>query len=658
MATRETVSVKSTDSAERLRRLVPVKTSDSKKRKNDDDDVGSEIKEQHQSEEKHGAQLDSTSKTAIKGDASTSSADLEEDEGTGRGDTESGTWYKWVWTPGSATSQSQEGSWFSMWWRSDGTADVLKGEDGQIEEEKLQDKPPDEQEQDAARQNNTENEDVNQMAGPTGNRSWAFWSRSSSKKGELAISGTETQNHPRSAERIESNEDSDTGSRSGGDEAGVNSDAKPDGKSKSSRAATSKPKKKKPWRPNLVLPSIQDSCPEYSQSTRFKASLDRWTRYLRSEHTTVQPPLFHTTPGRIHKVVVVGVHGYFPARVVRSILGEPTGTSVKFANMAAEAVERWAGRHGFTVEVERIALEGEGKVLHRVETLYKLLSNWLDLIHAADFVFFAAHSQGTPVATHLLARLVQDGHVETAKLALLGMAGVCLGPMSGLDKKLVLKAYSSIESEMLSELFEFQRVDSFQSRKFVDSLRTIIAHDTRIILVGSLDDQLVPLYSSTCCHISHPSIYRAVYIDGQDVAPEFISTLISLALRLRNVGTTDHGLIREISSAVSGALTGRGHSRIYNEKAVYDMALEFALETTNPPSDIALQVDEEFRIPKPNDNPYLLPWSMRGLVSEAVIRESFTQQLDHLYAEFDQWSPESKVLKDVKYRLSAIQSKL
>ncbi|EGF34529.1 hypothetical protein AAULH_14276, partial [Lactobacillus helveticus MTCC 5463] len=109
--TRETVSVKSTDSAERLRRLVPVKTSDSKKRKNDDDDVGSEIKEQHQSEEKHGAQLDSTSKTAIKGDASTSSADLEEDEGTGRGDTESGTWYKWVWTPGSATSQSQEGSW-------------------------------------------------------------------------------------------------------------------------------------------------------------------------------------------------------------------------------------------------------------------------------------------------------------------------------------------------------------------------------------------------------------------------------------------------------------------------------------------------------------------------------------------------------------------
>jgi hypothetical protein len=372
----------------------------------------------------------------------------------------------------------------------------------------------------------------------------------------------------------------------------------------------------------------------------------------------VQPPLFHTTPGRIHKVVVVGVHGYFPARVVRSILGEPTGTSVKFANMAAEAVERWAGRHGFTVEVERIALEGEGKVLHRVETLYKLLSNWLDLIHAADFVFFAAHSQGTPVATHLLARLVQDGHVETAKLALLGMAGVCLGPMSGLDKKLVLKAYSSIESEMLSELFEFQRVDSFQSRKFVDSLRTIIAHDTRIILVGSLDDQLVPLYSSTCCHISHPSIYRAVYIDGQDVAPEFISTLISLALRLRNVGTTDHGLIREISSAVSGALTGRGHSRIYNEKAVYDMALEFALETTNPSSDIALQVDEEFRIPKPNDNPYLLPWSMRGLVSEAVIRESFTQQLDHLYAEFDQWSPESKVLKDVKYRLSAIQSKL
>lgn len=36
-------------------------------------------------------------------------------------------------------------------------------------------------------------------------------------------------------------------------------------------------------------------------------------------------------------------------------------------------------------------------------------------LHAADAIFVAAHSQGCIVATHLLDRLVRDGHILTSR---------------------------------------------------------------------------------------------------------------------------------------------------------------------------------------------------------------------------------------------------
>jgi hypothetical protein len=360
---------------------------------------------------------------------------------------------------------------------------------------------------------------------------------------------------------------------------------------------------------------------------------------------------------------VVGVHGFFPTRMIRTILGEPTGTSIKFSNEAADAIARWANEKGYdNISIEKIALEGEGKVSDRVESLYKLLCNWLDSIKQADFIFMAAHSQGTPVAIQLLARLITDGHVNKNKhkLGLLAMAGISLGPMPGLDQKYFMRAYSSIENESLMELFEFQNVNSVQSQRYLDALKLVIEQyqNCKIVFIGSMNDQLVPLYSSICTHISHPSIFRAVYVDGQDiVAPEFVSTLISLALRLKNIGSSDHDVVKEISTSLAGALTGRGHSKIYDEQRVYDIALRFVLETTMPGA-AKLSVLDSFAVPKPNNNPYILPWCMRGLLNEAMARKSFTNHLHELYQEFENWKPESKLLRDVKYRLSAIQSKL
>ena len=49
-----------------------------------------------------------------------------------------------------------------------------------------------------------------------------------------------------------------------------------------------------------------------------------------------------------------------------------------------------------------------------------------------------------------------------------------------------------------------------------------------------------------------------------------LSHLVGFALKLRNLGVADHGLIRELSSPLAGSLyTGEGHSRIYDDEAVY-----------------------------------------------------------------------------------------
>lgn len=86
-----------------------------------------------------------------------------------------------------------------------------------------------------------------------------------------------------------------------------------------------------------------------------------------------------------------GVHGYFPAPLIRSVLGQPTGTSIRFANGAADAIQRWTAEQGYSCEVEKVALEGEGKISERLELLWKLLLNWLEDIRKADFVMIACH---------------------------------------------------------------------------------------------------------------------------------------------------------------------------------------------------------------------------------------------------------------------------
>jgi hypothetical protein len=71
--------------------------------------------------------------------------------------------------------------------------------------------------------------------------------------------------------------------------------------------------------------------------------------------------------------------------------------------------------------------------------------------------------------------------------------------------------------------------------------------------------------------VQHPSLHRLVFIDGNDYSHDFLSHLVSFALKLRNYGIFDNDLIMHLSEVIAGSLYGgtQGHSTLYEELEVY-----------------------------------------------------------------------------------------
>jgi hypothetical protein len=130
------------------------------------------------------------------------------------------------------------------------------------------------------------------------------------------------------------------------------------------------------------------------------------------------------------------------------MIGEPTGTSTKFCEQMEKGLKQYFySTHGISIPddaIISIPLEGEGKVEDRVQRLYDALvdsSIWLDAISSADVILWATHSQGTPVSSLLLKRLLQEGHIHMHRqqCCMLAMAGISQGPFPSLKGNLIVK---------------------------------------------------------------------------------------------------------------------------------------------------------------------------------------------------------------------------
>lgn len=439
---------------------------------------------------------------------------------------------------------------------------------------------------------------------PSAGSTWAFWSKDSPKssvkqpetpeQGELAVMGEGSESHPKRANSVDMDRDSHSKLEPQKDTQGKarptkekktkkkksrskptevedipsrpetpQSDA-PSIKADSSVKAKAPTTVTKPSSQNLLLPSFKGT---YKMKENTSIVQQIAALLLRTEQQQPKKHVFLAKdPPKIKKAVAIGVHGLFPATYLRAMIGQPTGTSIRFANHCAEAIRRWADSHGCeSCEIEKVALEGEGKIGERVENLWKLLLNWIDHIRDADLIVVACHSQGVPVSAMLLAKLIDLGIITNTKIGVCAMAGVNLGPFPDYKSGMGYLMGSA------AELWEFANPESEVSKRYEASLKAILAHGVRITYVGSIDDQLVPIESAIYSPASHPYIYRAVFIDGRIHAPDFIAHLVGFACKLRNLGISDHGLIRELSVPLAGSLYGgEGHSRLYDDNQVYE----------------------------------------------------------------------------------------
>lgn len=250
--------------------------------------------------------------------------------------------------------------------------------------------------------------------------------------------------------------------------------------------------------PNQVLPCFEDTY-HLEESPSIFQSLGRLLHYNKGpEHNHVSRV---RDPPRIKRALAIGVHGYFPAPLIRSVLGQPTGTSIRFSNMAAESIHKWTTNHGYSCDVEKIALEGEGRITERVDLLWKLLLNWMDEIRKADFIMIACHSQGVPVSIMLVAKLISFGCVNASRVGICAMAGVNMGPFSSYRSRWI--------SGSAGELFDFELPFSKVSKDHEAALKCVLDFGVRISYIGSIDDQLVSLEVSHLIPLQRSTVPNA-----------------------------------------------------------------------------------------------------------------------------------------------------
>jgi hypothetical protein len=273
------------------------------------------------------------------------------------------------------------------------------------------------------------------QAAPAAGSSWAFWSTDSPKKtadsteqpgqsGQLAVVGEISQSHPEPAKTATVKENKKGKSTKRGraislevDQASQKTMQSEISTPKSSTASTTAPSKISP--PNLLIPSVRSTY----RLAESPGILQQIARLLLHSHQQPSKHVFLVKePPKIKKALAIGIHGLFPAPILRTVIGQPTGTSIRFANHAAAAIRRWTDKNGsIDCEIEKVALEGEGRIGERVDNLWKLLLNWIDHVRSADFILVACHSQGVPVALMLIAKLIEFGVVSTGRIGVCAM---------------------------------------------------------------------------------------------------------------------------------------------------------------------------------------------------------------------------------------------
>ncbi|PJF18753.1 Lecithin:cholesterol/phospholipid:diacylglycerol acyltransferase-like protein [Paramicrosporidium saccamoebae] len=422
------------------------------------------------------------------------------------------------------------------------------------------------------------------------------------------------------------------------------------------------------------------ACPEPVESKKhiLIPSHDRMNSVLKMRDTFIPPKppsilssvlgWFQNTPARSlgRRICIIGVHGWFPTRVLQTVVGVPKGTSVRLCLMMEEVTKEFVSKQPLSFfetlpRIDCLPLEGEGCILERVEHHFAQLDDLIttedgqetsgrSLVENADSVLFVAHSQGAPVTALLAERMIDAGILKPEKqcVAALTLAGVFHGPFPSLRENLVVRY---VEADAARELFELNEPTSELSMKVHAALNKVLSRDVLFCCIASWMDQVVPLHSATLLGFSHPNIWRAVYIDAHNYQPDFLSQLVLSALTMANASVPGaRELVAQLGEALAGSLyQSNAHSTLYEDYGVYSAVLRWMYAIPRSQSAMPTLHHAEM-VPRLVENPYFLPWTLRGLLNEEGLSKSpmLLQDLTKLKELHEEWRPDRKVWKELK----------
>jgi hypothetical protein len=164
---------------------------------------------------------------------------------------------------------------------------------------------------------------------------------------------------------------------------------------------------------NIILPWPESSVIERSTLEKGIQSLKTIVNRMIYRHPTPK------TPDSYNNIAMIGIHGWFPGKIITYVTGDPIGTSNRFLEKLMQAFSSYYQdkyQKTFNVDqITKIPLIGDGKVFARVESFYEQIKDsidWKNKLKNADLIVIAAHSQGTPVGILLLDRLIRENYLN------------------------------------------------------------------------------------------------------------------------------------------------------------------------------------------------------------------------------------------------------
>lgn len=420
---------------------------------------------------------------------------------------------------------------------------------------------------------------------------------------------------------------------------------------------------------SIVLPDIEWNYRNLTMKTKCRIALSKipalQTFFLPQLHLYYQENKnknknINTKKKKITKnVVVLCFHGFLPQKIVKNLIGENTSSAEQMKEFAMKELNRWSDIQNINLNINTICLEGYGKLFERVNECLSILENWTETINNCDYILAISNSHNIPLTIHVIARLITSGILDnTEKLGFIGFSGLSMGPIPEIESKISTRGSVGQDNDIISELFDFQDPDSFQSKELIRSIRIMIKRNFKITFIGSLNDCFTSLYSSLALHLIHPNIYRAIYIDSSQNQPDFLTSLLNLILTIKNLNYNDHGLLLELSNFFIGNIGEGQHSKVITNKYGYRIGINNMLNTSDLFYQRKLQ-EEVTNIKEYVTNSYHIPWCLRGFLEElGNLQKHFDvkQIIYQLYEEFKSWEPETQKMKDLRYCMLAIEN--